>query len=107
MALDINKATYGRNTTGIKKLRTDLLNDIKRAQNSLSPKEDAYRKVLAKVNQYWAGEDAQRFKDVFATKVEEIQHQMGVYTAQIEQAFAEDQQQFAKLQMNNASSLKK
>ncbi len=101
----MQRATYGRDKSGRKKLLANLKGDINSARKQLTG--STYDAVIKNVNTYWSGVDAQKFLSVFKTSVKEISTKMKSFENVIETALNADANQFAKLQSTNVGSIAK
>lgn len=98
--LNINSATYGRDTAGAKKLLAELQKKISTSISAL--KGSAYTDVVNTVKKYWSGADADKFLSEFANEVTELQTSFKRYNEIIQTAMANDAKGFAGMQETNA-----
>ena len=101
--LSISSATYGRDSAGAAKLRTNLLGDIQAARKALKGAD--YQRVITTVRQNWAGADADKFVKEFKATVNKIYTDFETYGRFIDTALADDKRQFTKMQATNASRI--
>jgi hypothetical protein len=101
---NINNMTYGRDSSGRKKLLTDYQNDIKTAIKTL---EDESSKVVLTIRNNWAGADADKFVKLFNSDVNELKTLFKSYSSLIQNALDADAKQFSQNQQTLANRIGK
>lgn len=98
----MSSLTYGRDSSGRKKLLADYQSDITKAIKVL---EDESATVIATVRKNWAGVDADKFIKVFSTDVTNLKTVFKAYSSFIEEQITADAKQFSKDQQKIANKI--
>ena len=101
--LTITNATYGRDTSGKKKLVADLVGDLKKVREELTGKE--LTTLMDEISKYWLGEDAKAFKQKINSTVSNIDSEIKKITNSLEKSFDTDAKSFSKMQNVNANEI--
>ncbi len=101
--LTIGNATYGRDTSGKKKLVADLTGDLKKVREELTGKE--LTTLLDEVSKYWLGKDANEFKSKIKSTISNIDSEIKKISSNLEKSFDTDAKNFSKFQNTNANEI--
>lgn len=101
MALDMNGATFGRNKTQINQLCQRYAMAISYLKNVLSGRgggPDEYSSLMKTIDNYWAGADADKFKNDLVQKRSEIENKLDGYSKKIQEALNSSYEEFLRFQ---------
>ena len=101
--LTIGNATYGRDTSGKKKLVADLTGDLKKVREELTGKE--LTTLLDEIGKYWVGADATEFKSKIKSTISNIDAEIKKISSNLEKSFDTDAKNFSKFQNTNANQI--
>ena len=101
MGISMSKATYARDDSGLKKLKNEFSDDMRKARNTLKNYDD----VMKAIDKQWEGVDANKFKANFKETVEQIIKKVNTYEQKVLAALDEDARQFRANQAKIASGL--
>lgn len=99
--LNMSSATYARDDAGLKRLKSEFQDDMRKARNALRN----YNDVIRAIDKQWEGVDAEKFKKNFAGTVDQIIKKVNTYEQKVLAALDEDARQFRANQSKIASGL--
>lgn len=101
MGISMNSATYARDDAGLRRLKNEFSDDMRKARNALRN----YNDVIRAIDKQWEGVDADKFKKNFKETVDQIVKKVNTYEQKVLQALDDDAKQFRANQSKIASSL--
>ncbi len=99
--LNMNSATYARDDAGLRRLKSEFQDDMRKARNALRN----YNDVIRAIDKQWEGVDADKFKKNFKETVDQIVKKVNTYEQKVLAALDEDARQFRANQSKIASGL--
>ncbi len=104
MGLNISNADYGIDSAGLKTLKSNLSGDFARMKKVVEGEKCTA--VINTVNKYWAGADAEAFKEKLKKDRHNICSQLKTYETKMMAALDAAAKEFASFQNSNASKIK-
>ena len=101
MGISMSSATYARDDAGLRRLKGEFQDDMRKARNALRN----YNDVIRAIDKQWEGVDAEKFKKNFKETVDQIVKKVNTYEQKVLAALDEDARQFRANQSKIASSL--
>lgn len=101
MGISMNSATYARDDAGLRRLKGEFQDDMRKARNALRN----YNDVIRAIDKQWEGVDAEKFKKNFKETVDQIVKKVNTYEQKVLAALDEDARQFRANQSKIASGL--
>lgn len=105
MALNMNKATYGRDKTGQKKLQAEFENDFNNAIKALSGDDAKFVQVCKAIKNNWSGADADKFLQLLDEQRKQLVTDMKQFKNTMSNALAQDRTNFESAQSKNAQTI--
>ena len=106
--LDISTTTIGYSKAGLKNLKNEIDQRVNTAKNAIDPNgknNTAYVQLIQTLDNYWDGEDYDKFVLTLKTASQELATSLGNYGKEITTALDEYANQFQTFQTQNANNM--
>ncbi len=104
--LDMNTATYARNTDRKAVLESKINDEFSKYKKSLKEDNYLYQQLAATREQYWVGPDSDAFWQVLNQRIENVKASCDRARNRILQIIEDDYSRFYNMQNNNANNIK-